>query len=509
MSDPPRCRPLIPRATLPAGIALAVALAAALLEAAPPAGAEADQFSFSADRMETVLAEGRERTVLTGNAALTSDDTEIFADSIELYGDDLAFALSRGGVRVVQVGEGIELTSETVFYNRRDGIVRVEGDALLVDHDNEMVIRGGFLEHWEDRNETSIQIGVQILSDDLVARAQLVHYDRGKQTLALSGLPVVTWKGDEYRASRVFIDLDQDRIVLTGAVSGQITPLLRGPSRRRAGRRIHRHRRRIHRPAGRWPVAGYGGRPVTHASGRTATLAVEGLTKRYGRKYAARDVSFSMGSGEVVGLLGPNGAGKTTVFYLIVGFIRPTAGRIFLTGDEITRLPMFRRARAGISYLPQEPSVFRKLTVEQNLLAVLETQRGLSRSVRRQRCDEILDALGLEDLRRQRAYTLSGGERRRTEIGRALAMRPSFLLLDEPFAGIDPIAVQDIKGIVGRLAEAGIGVLITDHNVRDTLEITHRSYILRAGEIMVSGTRDELVENQLARRLYLGRDFRL
>ena len=208
----------------PAGIALAAVLAAALIAAAPAAAADTDQFSFSADQMETVLAEGRERTVLTGNAVLASDQTEIFADSIELYGDDLAFALSRGGVRVVQVGEGIELTSETVFYNRRDGIVRVEGDALLIDHDNEMVIKGGFLEHWEERNETSIQIGVQILSDDLVARAQLVHYDRGKQTLALSGLPVVTWKGDEYRASRIFIDLDQDRIVLTGAVSGQITP---------------------------------------------------------------------------------------------------------------------------------------------------------------------------------------------------------------------------------------------------------------------------------------------
>ena len=248
---------------------------------------------------------------------------------------------------------------------------------------------------------------------------------------------------------------------------------------------------------------------MTSASGHTATLAVEGMTKRYGRKYVARDVTFSMGGGEVVGLLGPNGAGKTTVFYMIVGFIRPTTGRIFLSGEDITRLPMFRRARAGISYLPQEPSVFRKLTVEQNLLAVLETQRGQTRSSRRQRCDEILDELGLEDVRRQRAYTLSGGERRRTEIGRALAMKPRFLLLDEPFAGIDPIAVQDIKGIVGRLAEAGIGVLITDHNVRDTLEITHHSYILRAGEIMVSGTRGELLDSQLARQLYLGRDFRM
>ena len=226
MSD--RCRaPAVlrrrPSRVARVGAGRAAALAVALAVAAP-ACADTDEFSFSADRMETVLAEGRERTVLTGNAALTSADTEIFASRIELYGDDLAFALSEGGVRVVQVGDGIELTSETVFYNRRDGIVRVEGSALLIDHDNEMVIKGGFLEHWEERNETSIQIGVQILSDDLVARAQLVHYDRGAQTLALSGLPVVTWKGDEYRAARIFIDLDQDRIVLTGAVSGQISP---------------------------------------------------------------------------------------------------------------------------------------------------------------------------------------------------------------------------------------------------------------------------------------------
>ncbi len=223
MSDRTPVLARVSRASLRSGCALAGAVAAALIAAAPPAAAQTDQFSFTADQMETVLAEGRERTVLSGTAALASDDTEIFADSIELFGDDLAFALARGGVRVVQVGDGIELTSETVFYNRRDGIVRVEGDALLIDHDNEMVIRGGFLEHWEERNETSIQIGVQILSDDLVARAQLVHYDRGAQTLTLSGLPVVTWKGDEYHASRIFIDLDQERIVLSGAVSGQIT----------------------------------------------------------------------------------------------------------------------------------------------------------------------------------------------------------------------------------------------------------------------------------------------
>ena len=252
------------------------------------------------------------------------------------------------------------------------------------------------------------------------------------------------------------------------------------------------------------------------AAGATATagaalptLGVEGLNKRYGRKYAARDVNFSMRTGEIVGLLGPNGAGKTTVFYLIVGFIRPTSGRIHLDGYDITRLPMFRRARRGISYLPQEASIFRKLTVEQNVLAVLETQRGMGRRARRRRCDELLEELGMSELRRQPGYTLSGGERRRTEIARALAAQPKFLLLDEPFAGVDPIAVQEIKSIVKRLAAAGIGILITDHNVRDTLEITDRSYIIRLGEIMVSGTLSELMNNRLAREFYLGQDFHM
>ena len=245
------------------------------------------------------------------------------------------------------------------------------------------------------------------------------------------------------------------------------------------------------------------------AAAAVPTLRAEGLNKRYGRKYAARDVSFSMQTGEIVGLLGPNGAGKTTVFYVIVGFIRPTSGRIYLDGQDITRLPMFRRARRGISYLPQEASIFRKLSVEQNVLAVLETQRGMGRRDRRRRCDELLDELGISELRRQPGYTLSGGERRRTEIARALAAQPKFLLLDEPFAGIDPIAVQEIKSIVKRLADSGIGVLITDHNVRDTLEITHRSYIIRLGEIMVSGTRGELLDSPLAREFYLGHDFRM
>lgn len=237
-------------------------------------------------------------------------------------------------------------------------------------------------------------------------------------------------------------------------------------------------------------------------------LEVEGLRKNFGRKIAVQDVSFRMESGEIVGLLGPNGAGKTTVFYMIVGFIRTSAGRISLDGRDITRKPMFKRARLGISYLPQEPSVFRKLTVEENIRAVLET-RKLGRKQRRDTLEFLLEELKIASIRKQRAYTLSGGERRRTEIARALAMEPKFLLLDEPFAGIDPIAVYEIKRIVEELAAKGIGVLITDHNVRDTLEITHRSYIIHMGEILAHGTREHILENPQARKVYLGSEFRM
>jgi len=211
------------------------------------------------------------------------------------------------------------------------------------------------------------------------------------------------------------------------------------------------------------------------------TLFLEGLAKSYGRKVAVRDVTFSMESGEVVGLLGPNGAGKTTVFYMVVGFIKPTTGRIWLNGKDVTGLPMYRRARMGVSYLPQEPSVFRKLSVEDNINAIIETRKGLTAKEKQLVLDRLLDDLGISHLRKQKAYTLSGGERRRTEIARSLAIEPKFLLLDEPFAGIDPITVSELKGIVQGLSTRGIGVLITDHNVRDTLQITHRSHIINLG----------------------------
>jgi lipopolysaccharide export system ATP-binding protein len=238
-------------------------------------------------------------------------------------------------------------------------------------------------------------------------------------------------------------------------------------------------------------------------------LSVKGLRKVFGKKEAVKSVDFSMHAGEICGLLGPNGAGKTTVFYMIVGFIPPSKGSIFLDGNEITRLPMYRRAREGISYLPQEASIFRKLTVEQNIWAILETRADLTIPQKRERLDFLLEEFGIAHIRKQKAYSLSGGERRRTEIARALAIEPKFLLLDEPFAGIDPIAVFEIKRIVKRLAETNIGVLITDHNVRDTLEITDRAFIINLGEILVSGNRDEILASELARRIYLGSEFQM
>jgi lipopolysaccharide export system ATP-binding protein len=239
------------------------------------------------------------------------------------------------------------------------------------------------------------------------------------------------------------------------------------------------------------------------------TLFLEGLAKSYGQTQAVREVTFSMESGEVVGLLGPNGAGKTTVFYMVVGFIKPTSGRIWLDGKDVTALPMYKRARLGVSYLPQEPSVFRKLSVEDNVDAIIETRRDLTKKEKRHALDRLLEDLGIVHLRKQKAYTLSGGERRRTEIARSLAIEPKFLLLDEPFAGIDPITVSELKGIVQGLSTRGIGVLITDHNVRDTLQITHRSHIINLGEILVSGSREELLASELARKIYLGHEFQI
>jgi lipopolysaccharide export system ATP-binding protein len=237
-------------------------------------------------------------------------------------------------------------------------------------------------------------------------------------------------------------------------------------------------------------------------------LRAENIVKKYRKRTVVNGVSFEVSQGEIVGLLGPNGAGKTTSFYMIVGLIQPLSGRIFLDDEEITKLPVYKRAKKGIGYLAQEASVFRKLSIEDNLKAVLE-MTDYSKNYQKEKLESLIHEFGLEHIRKSKGYQLSGGERRRTEIARALAIDPKFILLDEPFAGVDPIAVEDIQEIVKKLVEKNIGVLITDHNVHETLSITNRSYLLFEGSILKAGTAEELTGDEDVRRVYLGQNFSL
>ena len=242
---------------------------------------------------------------------------------------------------------------------------------------------------------------------------------------------------------------------------------------------------------------------------KTNSLIAKGLHKKYGSRMVVNNVDISVSRKEIVGLLGPNGAGKTTTFYMITGMIKPTKGDIFLDDNNITRDPMYKRARKGVGYLAQEPSIFSKLTVENNLKLVLEMRKDLSKEEQNEKIDSLLDDFSVSALRQSKGGTLSGGERRRVEIARSLCMDPDFILLDEPFAGVDPIAVEEIQSIVNSLKQRNIGVLITDHNVRETLSITDRSYLLFNGQILKSGTSEFLANDEEARRLYLGEKFKL
>ncbi|PKP04087.1 MAG: LPS export ABC transporter ATP-binding protein [Bacteroidetes bacterium HGW-Bacteroidetes-6] len=237
-------------------------------------------------------------------------------------------------------------------------------------------------------------------------------------------------------------------------------------------------------------------------------LSAENIVKRYRSRTVVKGVSFEVNQGEIVGLLGPNGAGKTTSFYMVVGLIKPNEGKVFLDNSDITELPMYKRAQRGIGYLAQEASVFRKLSVEDNILAVLQFTK-LSRDDQKKKLESLLDEFGLQRIRKSKGIQLSGGERRRTEIARALAVDPSFILLDEPFAGVDPIAVEDIQEIVAGLRDRNIGILITDHNVHETLTITDRAYLLFEGDIIKAGTSDELADDEYVRKVYLGKNFEL
>ncbi len=235
---------------------------------------------------------------------------------------------------------------------------------------------------------------------------------------------------------------------------------------------------------------------------------VESLAKKFGSKEVVKDVSFSVSAGEVVGLLGPNGAGKTTSFYMALGLVQPDKGQVFLDGAKVGHLSLAQRAKKGLGYLPQEPSIFRRMTVEQNILVALEAKR-FSGKIKKQKLEELVDEFGLGKVFKSKGVSLSGGERRRVEIARAIAIEPSFLLLDEPFAGIDPIAVNDIQNLIVKLVDKGLGLLITDHNVRETLHICNRSYVLKSGEVVVEGTSEEIINSKVARDSYLGENFNI
>jgi lipopolysaccharide export system ATP-binding protein len=249
-------------------------------------------------------------------------------------------------------------------------------------------------------------------------------------------------------------------------------------------------------------------KPVHHREGDQPLLRTDKLVKIYGGRAVVNGVDINVKRGEVVGLLGPNGAGKTTSFYMIVGLVRPNSGRVFFDGQDVTRMPMFKRARAGMGYLPQEESIFRKLTVEQNIMAILETTK-MSRAQRKARCEELLHQFGIEHIAKNEAITLSGGEKRRLTIARSLVTSPSLLMLDEPFSGVDPIAVFDVQQIVTNLRESGLAILITDHNVRETLSIVDRAYLIFEGRVESEGTKDFLLSDPVSRKLYLGESFQM
>jgi len=238
-------------------------------------------------------------------------------------------------------------------------------------------------------------------------------------------------------------------------------------------------------------------------------LKIENLSKSFGKKLAVDNVSLYIKKGEIIGLLGPNGAGKSTIFYMIVGFLKPNSGKIYLKDKEITKYPMHKRSRLGMGYLPQQASIFRNMTVEENILAILELKESLNSKQRKDQCEMILKEFSLWELRKQKGYTLSGGERRRVEIARTLVNEPDFLLLDEPFAGVDPIAINELQSIISKIQAKGIGIIITDHNVRDTLKITERSYIINHGKILIEGDTNTLISSEEARNIYLGKDFEL
>jgi len=362
---------------------------------------------------------------------------------------------------------------------------RADGDGTLERGEWLAAVQRGYQQHHSDEGEGQALLEGSAAEADVQQQTRYLD-DHILARLSGDGIATAEPPGDAWERVRltepVRAELAADRQRVEGALEYAVWNLLHGP-----GDRAH--------AVPRAP----GSRILPNGS----KLAAKGMVKVYRKRRVVAEVNVEVSQGEIVGLLGPNGAGKTTTFYMMVGLIAPDAGQVFLDGRELTRVPMYKRARAGLGYLAQEPSIFRKLTVEQNILAILETM-GLRRKERKQRLEHLLGELGLEHLRDSKAYSLSGGERRRLEITRALVANPKFMLLDEPFAGVDPIAVHDIQQIVADLRHRGIGVIITDHNVEQTLDIVDRAYIMYDGRVRVSGTVAELVWSDEVAEIYFG-----
>ncbi len=348
-------------------------------------------------------------------------------------------------------------------------------------------------ERIEGSNKTNVyimQYSVKIYKDDTFARAENGTYNKEEKEMILEGVPVIYQKDNYYSASRIIFNTKTNRYKLEGSVEGEFTQVENDASEEK--NKIKEIKESLNLD-----------------SVNNVVLKADNIIKKYGEKLAVNGITINIHKGEVVGLLGPNGAGKTTTFYTIVGFIKPNAGKVLINDYNISSLNMYERARIGIVYLPQDASIFRELTVEENIMVALERREDLSKAERKIELVNLLKEFEIKRIQSQKAYTLSGGERRRAEIARALAVNPYFLLLDEPFAGIDPIAIGDIKNIIKILKEKNIGVLITDHNVRDAFDIIDRAYIVYQGQVLDEGDVDYIISSEKAKKLYLGEEFRL
>lgn len=469
-----------------------------------PAMIFCEEITFTADFMSGTAGSKTDTTTLEGNATVQTSSMNISADAIELSGEDFRFITATGTVSGSITESQMDFTCGKLKYDRQTKVAQLEDAVHLVDVANEVTADAQIIEYNQNSETAVMQIEITLTQKDNVCTSAFAIYKKSEQKLEMSGNPKIQQGTDSFRAQEITLNLETQEITLDGRVKGTVSDSKPAKTETDTESAESETASQAENPPSESEISSQ-----TENSQKIHTLKVNSLYKSFGRKKVVQGVDFQMHTGEVLGLLGPNGAGKTTSFYMIVGFYQPTSGEIFLDDERITDLPMYKRARLGISYLPQEPSVFRKLTVEENIWSILETRQDLTRAEKRQRLEELIEEFSIGRIRKQPAFTLSGGERRRTEIARSLAIEPKFLLLDEPFAGIDPIAVADIKAMIKLLAKRGIGILITDHNVRDTLEITDRAIIISTGQILIQGSQQDIIDSPVAREIYLGENFHM